>query len=70
MDLFESINAGVVNREGKVKAGRLKEGWMEAKCIMAWGEEFMLECSRGPVFTLAARREGWSARKMTDTWYN
>lgn len=34
MDLLESINAGVVNRGRKVKAGRLKEGWREAKCIM------------------------------------
>lgn len=34
MDLFESINAGVVNREKKVKGGRLKKGWREAKCIM------------------------------------
>lgn len=34
MDLFESVNAGVVTREKKVKAERLKKGWREAKCII------------------------------------
>lgn len=70
MDLFESINAGVVNRERKVKAGRLKEGWREAKCIMVGVRSSCWSAAGGPVFTLAARRDGWSARQMIDTWYN
>lgn len=48
MDLFESINAGVLNREKNVKAGMLREGWTTAKYEMVGGEEFRLECSRGP----------------------
>lgn len=45
MDLFESINAGVMNRERKVKEaeGRLEGGQVHYAC----GEEFMPECSRG-----------------------
>lgn len=70
MDLFESINAGVVNRGRKVKAGRLKEGWRKAKCIMVGVRSSHWRAAGGPVFTLTACRDGWSARKMTDTWYN
>lgn len=70
MDLFESINVGVVNRERKVKAGRLKELWREAKCIMAGVRSSCRRPAGGLVFTLTARRDGWSARKMIDTWYN
>lgn len=51
MDLFESINAGVVNKERKVKAGRLKEGWTEAKCIMVGVRSSCWSAAGGPVFT-------------------
>lgn len=69
MDLFESINAGVVNRERKVKAWRLKEDWKEAKRIMV-GVRSSRWSAAGGRCSLATRRDGWSARKMIDTWYN
>lgn len=49
MDLFESLNAGVVSRERKVKAGRLKEGWREAKCIMVGVRSSRRSAAGGPV---------------------
>lgn len=61
MDLFESINAGAVNREGKVKAGRLKEGWREAKCIMVGVRSSRWRAAGGPARALTAGRDGRSA---------
>lgn len=53
MDLLESINAGVVNRERNVKAGMLKEGWTEANGIMAGVRSSCWSAAGGPVFPLA-----------------
>lgn len=58
MDLFKSINVGVVNKERKVKAGRLKELWREAKCIMAGVRSSCWRPAGGLVFTLTARCDG------------
>lgn len=48
MDMFESINAGVVNSKKKVKAGGAEGRLDGGQLHNGWGEEFMLECSRGP----------------------
>ncbi|CAB1443475.1 unnamed protein product [Pleuronectes platessa] len=57
--------------ERNVKAGMLKEGWTEAKCIMVGGEEFTPECSGGARRSLRLRAvTAGQRRKMTDTWCN
>lgn len=58
---------GVVNRERKVKAGRLKELWREAKCITAGVRSSCWRSAGGAVFTLTACCDGWSRQIMIDT---
>lgn len=61
-DGSESINAGVVKRERKVKAGRLREALEGGQVHYGWGEEFTPETSRGA----GDRLLRWSVSEKND----